>query len=164
MGNCKLEEKFKQITEVESDFQLSQAFDEMCPMYMSYGMSYDEYWYGEPSRCKYYREAYKLKKEALDEQLWLQGLYVYHAIAAITPVMNPFAKKGTKPLPYLKSPMTQTTEYKEINGENEISEEEKQRRIENERLIAQVHFDNWARMMNRKFANTDNEKSGKEIK
>lgn len=120
-------------------------------------MSYDEYWYGEASLCKYYREAYEIKQKQLDEQLWLQGYYVYNAIAAISPILNPFAKKGTKPLPYLKSPITQTQEYKEQLSSDTITEEEKQKQIENERLIAQVHFNAWARTMNKRF---DDKKQG----
>jgi hypothetical protein len=98
-------------------------------------------------------EAYKLKQKALDEQLWLQGFYVYNALNCVAPVLHAFAKQGTKPLPYLKSPITQTQEYKE--QKDEISEEEKQKQIENERLIAQVHFNALARMMNKRFENKE---------
>lgn len=153
MENCKLEEKLKKSNEVESDFQLTSVFNDMCPIYMSYGMTFDEFWYGNSSLCRVYMEAYKLKQKALDEQLWLQGFYVYNALNCVAPVLHAFAKQGTKPLPYLKSPITQTQEYKE--QKDEISEEEKQRQIENERLIAQVHFNALARMMNKRFENKE---------
>lgn len=153
MENCKLEEKLKKSNEVESDFQLTSVFNDMCPIYMSYGMTFDEFWYGNSSLCRVYMEAYKLKQKALDEQLWLQGFYVYNALNCAAPVLHAFAKQGTKPLPYLKSPITQTQEYKE--QKDEISEEEKQKQIENERLIAQVHFNALARMMNKRFENKE---------
>lgn len=153
MENCKLEEKLKKSNEVESDFQLTSVFNDMCPIYMSYGMTFDEFWYGNSSLCRVYMEAYKLRQKALDEQLWLQGFYVYNALNCVAPVLHAFAKQGTKPLPYLKSPITQTQEYKE--QKDEISEEEKQKQIENERLIAQVHFNALARMMNKRFENKE---------
>ena len=118
---------------------------------MSYGMSYDDYWFGDATLCTYYRQAYEEKQKRLDEQLWLQGYYVYCAVASVSPVMNAFAKKGTKPLPYLKSPITQTNEYKQHAGKEEMSEEEKQKQIENERLIARLHFDALARAFNKRF-------------
>ena len=118
---------------------------------MSYGMSYDDYWYGDATMCVYYRKAFEEKQKRLDEQLWLQGYYVYNAIAAVSPILQAFAKKGTKPLPYLKSPITQTDDYKKASGKEEISEEEKQKQIENERLIARLHFDALARAFNKRF-------------
>lgn len=153
MENCKLEEELEKSNEVESGFQLTTVFNEMCPIYMSYGMTFDEFWYGNSFLCRVYMEAYKLKQKALDEQLWLQGFYVYNALNCVAPVLHAFAKQGTKPLPYLKSPITQTQEYRE--QKDEMSETEKQKQIENERLIAQVHFNALARMMNKRFENKE---------
>lgn len=131
---------------------------------MSYGMSYSDYWYEDPTMCTYYRKSFDEQRKRLDEQLWLQGLYVYNAVACVSPVMNAFAKKGTKPLPYLKSPITQTDEYKRNAGKDIVSEEEKQQQIENDRLVAQLHFNAWARMMNRRFEQEGKKESRKEIK
>ena len=40
---------------------LTQLFEELCPIFMSYGMSYNEYWYGSPYRAKFYSKAHQIK-------------------------------------------------------------------------------------------------------
>lgn len=54
--------------------------------------------------CKYYREAEEIRNEKKNQELWLQGMYIYEAIADLSPVLHAFAKKGTKPHPYSDSP------------------------------------------------------------
>ena len=36
--------------------------------------------------------------------MWLQGAYVYETLCRVSPVLHAFAKKGTKPVPYLAEP------------------------------------------------------------
>lgn len=43
-------------------------------------MSADEYWHGEPELTQAYAEAYRLRKKERNWELWLQGLYIYHAV------------------------------------------------------------------------------------
>lgn len=50
---------------------------------MSIGMSYDEYWYGDPNLVISYFEAHKYRQKAINERLWLQGLYFGHAVASV---------------------------------------------------------------------------------
>jgi len=78
----------------------TEAFEQACPYYLYAGMTYDQYWHGEPKIAEYYRKADRMRKEAINEQLWLQGMYVYEAICDAQPIFNPFAKRGTKPKPY----------------------------------------------------------------
>lgn len=33
--------------------------------------------------------------------MWLQGMYIYDAVARLSPILRAFAKKGTKPQPYV---------------------------------------------------------------
>lgn len=54
--------------------------------------------------ARYYREAHKLRRKQRNEELWLQGLYIYEAILDVAPVLHPFARKGTKPTPYREEP------------------------------------------------------------
>lgn len=61
---------------------------------MSIGMSYEQYWNSSPYLVIAYREAHKLRKEQLNEQLWLQGAYIYEAFSVV--MANAFAKKGSK--------------------------------------------------------------------
>ena len=108
---------------VES-ISLTQIFEELCPIYKSYGMSYEEF--------------------------WIQGMYIYDALCKVSPILHAFSKSGTKPLPYPDKPYMST-----IKGQ--ISEEEKQKKIENERLVAQLHFEQWAKATAKKFKNKNTE-------
>ena len=53
---------------------------------------------------KYYREAERLRVEKINEQAWLQGMYIYDALARVSPIFNSNAKKGTKAQPYVAKP------------------------------------------------------------
>lgn len=76
----------------------------MFPYYLSIGMTYEQYWNGDPSLAKAYREAEKIRKRRKNEELWWQGMYVYEAICDAAPIFRTFAKAGTKPEPYSKRP------------------------------------------------------------
>lgn len=58
----------------------TQIFEEQCSYYMSIGMTYDEYWYGEAERVKYYRDAHILKNKARNQEMWIQGMYFISSI------------------------------------------------------------------------------------
>ena len=69
---------------------------------MMYGMSYDEFWHGDPWLAYYYREAYIARRKDENYRDWLQGAYFYNAVA--TALSNAFRKKGTKTHDYLREP------------------------------------------------------------
>lgn len=72
---------------------------------MAIGMSYDEFWYGEPSIANYYIKAHKIKEENEYQKLWVMGKYVYDVIQETYPLINGFADpKKCKPQPYNKFP------------------------------------------------------------
>lgn len=70
-------------------------------------MSYDQYWHGEPWLVKAYREADEMRIDRMNYEKWLQGLYVYQAIGALQPILNPFAKNH-KAEDYVKEPIAIT--------------------------------------------------------
>ena len=125
---------------------LTQIFEEQCPIYMSYGMTYDEYWYGSPYRAKFYREAKKLSVRQKDEELWMQGVYIYDALCRVSPILHAFSKSGTKPLPYPEKP------YLTMLDESQ-KDENKEKEAENERLKARVLFERWAKATAKQFDN-----------
>ena len=45
-------------------------------------MTYEQFYYGDYTLVLAYREAYKLKLQERNQELWLQGLYVLEAIAS----------------------------------------------------------------------------------
>jgi len=79
-------------------------FDVAVPQYLNYGMSWEQYWDGEPSMAKAFRKKAELERKETNWELWLQGLYVYTAIIDVAPMLIPFNKKP-KAEPYLKEPI-----------------------------------------------------------
>ena len=140
MGSSGLKSEQKRVESIS----LTALFEKWCPVYMSYGMSYDEFWKESPYRTKFYREAHELKLKQKDELMWVQGMYIYEALCEVSPVLHAFSKKGTKPLPYSEKPYLSKIDKK-------VTKQEKQQQIENERLIAQIHFQNWARNTKKMF-------------
>ena len=85
-------------------FTYTERFYEQFPYYLSIGMTPEQYWEGDPALAKYYRKADAMKLERRNQELWLQGMYVYEAICDASPILHSFAKKGTKPHPYTDKP------------------------------------------------------------
>jgi hypothetical protein len=82
----------------------AELADELCPQYMSIGVPYNEYWHGDYTQLAYYRKAFELQRERVNYDAWLQGAYVYDALCMVSPILQAFAKRGTKPVPYHKEP------------------------------------------------------------
>ena len=95
---------------------IKDLFDKICPYFMAIGMSYQDFWEGDVDMCNYYLEAHKIKQREKNEELWLQGYYFYTALLDVAPILQAFAKKGTKPSKYLERPLA-------------LSEEEEQERL-----------------------------------
>ena len=85
----------------------TDVFNDAFPYYLSIGMTYELFWYGEPNLVKAYREAEELRTDRMNYEKWLQGLYIYHGIGALQPILNPLSKKH-KPEEYLKEPIAIT--------------------------------------------------------
>ena len=92
-------------------------------------MTYEQYWDGDPILPKYYRQADELRQKRKNQELWLQGMYFYEALCDVAPVLQAFAKKGTKPAPYPDHPYSLTTKEREAELERQQQRErEKARR------------------------------------
>lgn len=129
-------------SEVES-VSYTEAFRKACPIFMFYGLSYDDFWHGDPFKAKYQLQKYRLELKHKDELMWEQGMYIYEAILQCSPILHPFSK-AKNPLPYTEQPhLAQLDALKD--------EEEKQREIENERLKAQLWVENMAKIFQEKF-------------
>lgn len=101
----------------------TEQFYKVFPFYLSIGMTYDQFWNEDCCLTKYYRQAYELKKKQKNEELWLQGMYIYEALCDVSPVLHAFAKKGTKPLKYPVEPYPLSE--KEVNERKERDERHK---------------------------------------
>lgn len=117
----------------------TEIFYEHFPYYLAIGMTYDQYWNDDCMLVKYYRKAEEIKNKQRNEQkndeMWLQGLYIYDALCKVSPVLHAFAKPGTKPIPYNDKPYPMTKE----ESEKEILEKQKA-----DRQLAKAKFQAWA--------------------
>lgn len=92
---------------------------------MALGMSYDEYWNCKPTRYKAYRKAHELKNEQRNQEMWLQGFYVYKAIETALHNQPAFATKPPKPVSYLQEPIPLKPLSEEEKAKRTEAEEEK---------------------------------------
>lgn len=88
---------------------------------MLYGMSYDEFWHGDPWLCAYYRQYHRLKMEQRNQYLWMQGLYNLSALS--TALSGAFGSKGSK-VKYVDKPFPIFPKTRE----EELAEAEETRR------------------------------------
>ena len=119
-----------------SHVSYTEQFREAFPFYLSIGMTYKQYWEEDCTLPRYYRQAFEIKQERLNQQAWLQGMYTYEALCDVSPVLNAFAKKGAKPHPFPEKP------YSLKAKETVITEEEKLINERNEQLKAKVWMNN----------------------
>lgn len=96
----------------------TERFYEQFPYYLSIGMTPEQYWEGEPELARYYRKADEMRLERRNQEMWLQGMYVYEAICDASPVFHSFAKRGTKPHPYTDKPYPLTERQMKHNTES----------------------------------------------
>lgn len=81
-----------------------QIFDECFPLYLTMGMSEEQYWDKDPQLVIFYRKADEINKEKQNGLAWLQGMYFYDAILRISPILVSNPKKGSRPRPYAEKP------------------------------------------------------------
>lgn len=82
---------------------LGEWLDKLCVYYMTMGVTYEEFWFGDYTKLKYVARQYDAQRKLQNEDAWLQGAYVYDAVA--TALSNAFRKKGAKAQNYLERPL-----------------------------------------------------------
>lgn len=89
-----------------------EYLDELFTYAFSIGMTYDQYWHDDPALINLFVKAERVKQRKRNNEMWLQGMYIYQAIGALTPLINPFSKDH-RAKPYLKQPIPITEEERE---------------------------------------------------
>lgn len=91
-------------------------------------MSVDEFWNQDPKLAEVYRDAYETKLRIQNENMWLQGAYVYHALCSASPM---FLVQPQQPQSYLAQPFPLTAEEIEAQriAEEKAKYEEQKARI-----------------------------------
>lgn len=95
----------------------NEKFQELFPYYLSIGMTEEQYWDRDSTLVVAYRKAEELKTNRKNQEMWLQGAYVYEALCRVSPLLHAFAKKGTKPVPYIAEPFAITEKQAEYRQE-----------------------------------------------
>ena len=117
----------------------AEIFEECFPFYLAIGMSYAEYWEGDPILTQYFRKAYQIKQEEINNNAWLQGMYIYDAIS--TALHNALRGMG-KNKPPAKDYAKQPYEFK-----NKVkTEAEKAKEVEIEQEKAAAWMENFVRI------------------
>lgn len=99
---------------------------------MAIGMTYDQYWFDDPLMVRAFRKADIIRQQRVNDEAWLYGVYVLHALDAT--VGNMFRKKGAKPSEYPQKPLA-------ISDEQEVKEKKKTRE-EQEVVFAKAYMAN----------------------
>ena len=86
---------------------------------MLYGMTSEQFWFGDPWMVIAFQQAYLLRQRKRNEEMWIQGAYVANAVA--TAINNGFSKRK---IDYLKEPLdiypkTYAEEQEEIRQERQ---------------------------------------------
>lgn len=103
---------------------LAEMFTEVFPYYLSMGMTYEEFWHGAPSLVRAYRKAYDMKRHERNQEMWMQGRYIFEALRCV-PLLVGFPEKGYKPpsgagYPEMPYPLSEReAREREIERENE---------------------------------------------
>lgn len=121
----------------------TEIFEECFPFYLAIGMSFAEYWEGDPILAQYYRKAYRVKQEEINNNAWLQGMYIYDAIStALHNALRGFGKQKPPAKDYAKQPY-------ELYKKNK-TEQEKAKEVEIEQEKAAAWMENFVRLNSNK--------------
>ena len=90
---------------------------------MLYGMTYEQFWFGDPWMAKAYKEKHLLERRQKNEEMWVNGAYQLSALSVA--LNNAFNKHKIN---YIKEPFNL---FPKTEAEKEIEKrEERQKLIE----------------------------------
>lgn len=121
------EKSFSIANAIAPQSEFGKYLDLICPYYLSYGMSWEEFWHSSLDRLGFYWQKHQFDVEARNQEMWLQGLYIRSAVASC---LDNKAKYPTKP-----NRITQMTEAEK--------EAENKRKVEELRAALMDHKRRW---------------------
>lgn len=127
MGSELLTGEERKVNEGGSDeelpFSVAEMFDDCFPYYLSIGMTYEQYWDGEPSLVVAYRKAEDIRAHRKNWELYMNGRYVYDAVMRLIPSLNMWKPK--EPIEYMSEPYPLTKkEYQDRIAREERKKQE----------------------------------------
>ena len=94
-------------------------------------MTYDEFWNGDVRLVIPYRQAQELRDKRRNQEMWMQGRYIYDALCDVSALFRFSMKKGSiKPEPYMKEPYP-------ITEAELLERQEREARLKEERMKAE---------------------------
>ena len=107
---------------------------------MTYGMTYEQFWYEDPWMTRAYAQAFLLKRKMQNEDAWIQGAYFANAMSAV--LGSAFGKRKIN---YLEKPF-------ELYGK---TEQEKAAEIREERQKVINYLSGLKKAFDRKHTGVD---------
>ena len=107
--------------------EFGKYLDQICPYYMSWGMTWDEFWYESIDRLQAYWQANQFSIERRNQELWLQGLYIRSAVASCLDKKFKYPEKPQR--------VTEMTDAE--------AEAESKRKLEHMRVVLNEHKRRW---------------------
>jgi len=118
---------------------------------MAIGMTYEQFWNGDNELPRMYRKAYELKMREANQLAWLQGAYVYEAIALLAPALRAFSKGKARDYP------DKPFGWEDDPGMDGTGAQEKPKEKSNKN--ARVFMEMWAINFNEKLAENQQKQS-----
>ena len=107
--------------------EFGKYLDQICPYYMSWGMTWDEFWNESIDRLQAYWQANQFSIERRNQELWLQGLYIRSAVASCLDKKFKYPEKPQR--------VTEMTDAE--------AEAESKRKLEHMRVVLNEHKRRW---------------------
>lgn len=87
-----------------NETSLKEYFDKLFEFALAIGMTYDQFWNDDVELLNRYYGAEMIRQKKRNNEMWLQGAYIYNAIGSLAPILNGMVK-NPKAQPYMKQPI-----------------------------------------------------------
>ena len=118
-------------------------------------MSPEQYWDQDVQLAPAYRKKHELDYEEKNRFAHLQGLYFYEALCAVSPVLQAFAKAGTKPIPYPEKPYELVYDGGDGKDGKELTSEQKDKQTNKAMQFFQAMATSWNEAYKKSKGETD---------
>lgn len=105
----------------DSPHTFTEIFESVFPVCLALGMTYEQFWEGDPFLVRAYRKADEIRKGRMNEQLWLSGMYTAEALAST--VGNMFSKSNKHKYPSEPFPITEAEQQERREREQRAKAE-----------------------------------------
>ena len=102
----------------------SEQLENLCEYYMSIGVPYDEFWFGDYCKLKFYEKRYFNQQRQRNYEMWQMGMYVCRAFETV--LAHAFNKNSKAEYP--KAPFGEERDEKAMTQEELLASIDKQLR------------------------------------